>query len=157
MKKLATILLALMLAFTMTFMCACGSSEDADDNGADQETTQAANVDDEEDDSYYDGPGYEEYNPNIDYDLDHTFKNHYRLDEHYEKHGEEMGFESPEEYEWAADQVIHNPNTLHKIEKEDGDDVYYLPDTNEFVVVAPNGTIRTYFEPDSGIKYYNKQ
>ena len=42
-------------------------------------------------------------------------------------------------------------------EKDDGDDIYYLERTNELVIVSTDGYIRTYFRPDSGIKYYNKQ
>ena len=42
-------------------------------------------------------------------------------------------------------------------EKEDGDDVYYKEDTNEFVVVSTDGYIRTYFNPDSGKKYFDRQ
>ena len=52
---------------------------------------------------------------------------------------------------------MNNPNALHKNEKEDNDDVYYLEETNEFVIVSTDGYIRTYFYPDSGIDYYNKQ
>lgn len=68
-----------------------------------------------------------------------------------------MGFASAEEYEKAAAAVPNNPNVLHKTEKEDGDDVYYVESTNEFVVVSTDGYIRTYFNPDRGIDYYNKQ
>ena len=32
-----------------------------------------------------------------------------------------------------------------------------LTATNEFVVVSTDGYIRTYFKPDSGLRYYNKQ
>lgn len=46
---------------------------------------------------------------------------------------------------------------LYKTEKEDGDDVYYKEDTNEFVVVSTDGYIRTYFNPDSGKKYFDRQ
>lgn len=52
--------------------------------------------------------------------------------------------------------VVNNSDALHKTQ-EDGDDVYYIVSTNEFVVVSTAGYIRTYFKPDSGIKYYNKQ
>ncbi|MBQ9199223.1 MAG: hypothetical protein IJ141_03520 [Lachnospiraceae bacterium] len=86
-----------------------------------------------------------------------TFRNSNRREEHYEKHGIEMGFSSPEEYEAAARKVVLNKNALHKIEAEDGDDVYYLAATNEFVVVSPDGYIRTYFNPSDGIDYYNRQ
>ena len=86
-----------------------------------------------------------------------TFRNKRRLDEHYEKHGKDMGFKDAEEYQEAASNVVNNPNALHKIEKEDGDDVYYVEDTNEFVVVSTDGYIRTYFNPDGGIDYYKRQ
>ena len=87
----------------------------------------------------------------------YKFRNKNLLDQHYEKHGREMGFASAEEYEKAASAVVNNPNALHKIEKEDGDDVYYVESTNEFVVVSTDGYIRTYFLPDRGIDYFNKQ
>ena len=68
-----------------------------------------------------------------------------------------MGFASAADYEKAAAAVVNNPAALHKIEKEDGDDVYYVESTNEFVVVSTDGYIRTYFLPDRGIDYFNKQ
>lgn len=87
----------------------------------------------------------------------YSFRNNKLLSQHYDKHGKDMGFASSTEYETAANLVINNPDSLHKLEKEDGDDIYYLEATNEFVVVSTDGYIRTYFCPDSGIKYYNKQ
>lgn len=85
------------------------------------------------------------------------FRNAKLLGQHYEKHGIEMGFASEEEYEAAASAVINNPNALHKTEKEDGDGIYYVEETNEFVVLSKDGYIRTYFWPSAGIKYYNRQ
>lgn len=85
------------------------------------------------------------------------FRNAKLLEEHYQKHGIEMGFASAEEYQAAASAVVLNENSLHKLEAEDGDDVYYLEATNDFVIVSTDGYIRTYFRPDSGINYYNKQ
>ena len=79
------------------------------------------------------------------------------MQSHYEKHGVEMGFESPEEYLESANKVVSNPESLHKLEAEDGDDIYYLEATNEFVVVSTDGYIRTYFFPTAGIDYYNRQ
>ncbi len=87
----------------------------------------------------------------------YKFRNKNLLDQHYEKHGKDMGFSSAEEYEKAASAVVNNPSALHKTEKEDGDDVYYIESTNEFVIVSTDGYIRTYFNPDRGIDYYNKQ
>ena len=88
---------------------------------------------------------------------DLRFRNKKLLNDHYEKHGREMGFSSAEEYEKAAAMVPANENALHKIEAEDGDDVYYIEESNEFVVVSTDGYIRTYFEPNSGKKYFDRQ
>lgn len=86
---------------------------------------------------------------------------HFRYDDllesHYEKHGIEMGFDSKESYEAAASAVINNPNALHKKEAEDNDDVYYVEETNEFVILSQDGYIRTYFYPSAGKKYYDRQ
>ncbi|HBH95301.1 MAG TPA: hypothetical protein DDX91_06075 [Ruminococcaceae bacterium] len=89
--------------------------------------------------------------------LDYKFRSKNLLMQHYEKHGKNMGFPSAEEYEKAASAVVNNPDALHKTEAEDGDDVYYVKATNEFVVISTDGYIRTYFLPDKGIDYFNKQ
>ena len=89
--------------------------------------------------------------------VEYTFRNDRLLQSHYEKHGIEMGFSSPEEYEEAACAVVNHPDALHKLEAEDGDDVYYVEETNEFVIVSVDGYIRTYFYPNAGIDYYNRQ
>lgn len=86
-----------------------------------------------------------------------TFRNENLLNEHYKKHGIEMGFATADAYEQAAAAVVGNSEALHKTEAEDGDDVYYLVSTNELVIVSTDGYIRTYFKPDDGIKYYNRQ
>ena len=88
---------------------------------------------------------------------DYTFRSQKYLDQHFEKHGIDMGFESAQLYEESANLVIHHPDVLHKIENEDGDTCFYLEETNEFVVLSKDGYIRTYFWPDSGKKYYDKQ
>ena len=87
----------------------------------------------------------------------YVFRNEKLLNEHYEKHGIEMGFASAEEYEKAASAVVNSPDALHKKEKDDNDDVYYIEDTNEFVVVSSDGYLRTYFLPDKGKAYYDRQ
>lgn len=86
-----------------------------------------------------------------------TFRNEEYLNSHYQKHGIDMGFSSPEEYQTAAAAVVGSQEALHKTEAEDGDDVYYIESTNEFVVVSTDGYIRTYFHPDDGIDYFNRQ
>lgn len=88
---------------------------------------------------------------------EYYFRNSKLLNQHYDKHGIEMGFDSAEEYEKAASDVVNNPDALHKTEEEDGDDIYYVEDTNEFVVVSTDGYIRTYFNPSAGKAYYDRQ
>lgn len=83
------------------------------------------------------------------------FRNNDRLIQHYEKHGIEMGFASAEDYEKSASDVINNPNSLHKLEAEDNDDVYYLESTGEFVILSTDGYIRTYYYAD--LDYFNRQ
>ena len=90
-------------------------------------------------------------------DTDYHFRNNARLEEHYQKHGVDMGFYTPQDYEDAAEKVIKDKKSLHKTEAEDGDDVYYKESTNEFVIVSPDGYIRTYFEPSDGKAYYDRQ
>ena len=90
-------------------------------------------------------------------EISYTFRSEKLFEEHYEKHGIEMGFATAEDYLEGANLVIADPDALHKIEAEDGDDIYFLEDTNEFVVVSTDGYIRTYFEPEDGIEYYERQ
>ena len=85
----------------------------------------------------------------------YEFRNRNLLDKHYDKHGIEMGFDSAEEYEAAASAVVTNPNSLHKLEEEDGDDVFYLEETREFVVVSTDGFIRTYYYASKD--YFDRQ
>ena len=87
----------------------------------------------------------------------YRFRNSDRLNEHYEKHGKDMGFKSAKDYEKAASDVINNPDALTKREKEDNDYVFYVEATNEFVVLSEDGYIRTYFYPDAGKAYYDRQ
>ncbi len=85
------------------------------------------------------------------------FRNSSLLNQHYEKHGREMGFASAADYEKAASNVINSPKALYKTEAEDGDGVYYIEETNEFVVLSTDGYIRTYFKPDGGKRYFDRQ
>lgn len=84
-----------------------------------------------------------------------TFRNAQALEEHFEKHGAEMGCATADEYLASANAVIANPKALHKLQAEDGDDLYFLERTGEFVVVSPKGFIRTYFITDRD--YYDRQ
>lgn len=90
-------------------------------------------------------------------EITYSFRNEKLLNDHYEKHGKEMGFDSAKSYEAAANEIINNPDSLHRIEEEDGDDVYYLEENNGFVIVSVDGYIRTFFYPDDGLDYFYRQ
>ncbi len=86
----------------------------------------------------------------------YQFKNTTYLEDHFAKHKKEFDYVTAEQYLQGANDVINNPNALHKIEEEDGDDVYYVEATNELVIVSTEGYIRTYFKPSAGIEYFNR-
>lgn len=147
MKKITKIFLAFLLALTTVFAaCACSILELLPDETVVLESAETVDAQ-QEDERPDEIPDAAEY----------CFRNEKLLNQHYEKHGIEMGFASAEAYEKSASDVINNPNALHKTEAEDGDFVYYIESTNEFVVLSKDGYIRTYFLPDSGIRYYEKQ
>ena len=92
--------------------------------------------------------------------VEYKFRNKDRLDEHYEKHGIEMGFKNAEAYRKAASDIIKSAGSegvLSKYKSDgSGDRCFYVEATKEFVVLSNDGYIRTYYIC-SGIKYYNKQ
>lgn len=90
-------------------------------------------------------------------EIKYTFRNDTYLTEHFEKHGKDFDYSNKEEYLAGANRVIASDDAMHKLEAEDGDDVYYLEASNEFVIVSTDGFIRTYFKPEDGVAYYNRQ
>lgn len=105
------------------------------------------------------GEIFDDYDDDI--QVEYHFRTQKQLEQHFEKHGSEFesdfDYETPEDYEAGASDVINNPDALYKTEAEDGDGVYYIEDTNEFVILSTDGYIRTYFRPSAGIKYFNRQ
>lgn len=89
--------------------------------------------------------------------LQYQFRNDEYLEEHFEKHGSELGYTSKEDYLKGANKVIASSHSLHKKEAEDGDDIYFLKSTGELVIVSTDGYIRTYFKPEDGVLYFNRQ
>lgn len=92
-------------------------------------------------------------------EIGYTFRNDDLYESHYRKHGAEFGNITKEEYLQKANELINSdsPDVLHKTEKEDGDYLFYNPKTNEFLVLSTDGYIRTYFKPDDGIEYWERQ
>lgn len=89
----------------------------------------------------------------------YSFRSKKLFDSHYEKHGSEFGSITQEEYLQLANDLLNSdsPSILNKTEKEDGDDVFFDTDTGYFLVLSTDGYIRTFFIPDKGIDYYNRQ
>ncbi|WP_139219662.1 polymorphic toxin-type HINT domain-containing protein, partial [Actinopolyspora alba] len=82
------------------------------------------------------------------------------LDDHYKRHGEEMGFDTMTEYNYAAQDLMctcdgRRPGVLMK-QDEEKVRRFFDPDSGEFGSAGPRGII-TYFEPDHGIDYYRGQ
>ncbi len=84
----------------------------------------------------------------------HTFYDMKSMTEHYVKHGRETHSDSMEDYLSKANKVITDKGCRTKT-ISNGDKLYYKPQTNEFVVIAKAGYIRTYFIAND--KYYCQQ
>jgi len=149
-KILGGIVTVVAIVFYIYISINSNNSEDVNESSETESSMQVA-------DSTEPSSSKEEASSKNDVDTNLIFRNKELLDQHYEKHGIEMGFKSAEEYLEAANKVLENEDTLHKVEAEDSDDVYYLEETNEFVVVSKDGYIRTYFNPSDGIDYFNRQ
>ena len=92
--------------------------------------------------------------------VEYKFRNKDRLNEHYEKHGIEMGFADAEAYRKAASDIINaagSPGVLSKYKSDgSGDICFYVEATKEFVVLSNDGYIRTYYIC-SGKSFYDRQ
>lgn len=129
------------------------SSQNAEDeNNSINEDIQVADESNESDDA-----GDDIISESTSVDRRYTFRNDRLFEEHFEKHGGEFPYNTREEYLEGANIMLANPDKLHKLEKEDGDDVYYLEETNEFIIVSKDGYLRTYFKPSKGKQYFDKQ
>ena len=91
--------------------------------------------------------------------VSYKFRTKKQFEGHYEKHGKEFGDITQEQYLQKANDLINNDSdtVLHKTEKEDGDYIFYDTVNNEILFLSTDGYIRTYFKPNRGIEYFNKQ
>ena len=84
---------------------------------------------------------------------------HSNLQRHWEKHCAEFPeCADAEAYGAAAAALADNPpeGTLRKTTAE-GDQMFYHPPSNRFLVMTADGTIKTCFKPDQGINYWRRQ
>jgi hypothetical protein len=87
------------------------------------------------------------------------FVNERRLDEHYDKHGAEFGRITRQDYlrqaQLLRDAQVGGP-VLQTV-RADGVTTRFDRDTGAFVAFNPDGTIRTFFKPNDGERYYRRQ
>ena len=80
-------------------------------------------------------------------------------EEHWEKHGREFPeFHNAQDYEHGAQAFVATPptGTLTK-HRDNGDTLFYDPATNTFAVADRRGEPRTFFRPNSGRAYWDRQ
>jgi hypothetical protein len=78
--------------------------------------------------------------------------------EHFEKHGAEVGAKNAVEYLRGANELIRGGKGVETFVRKNGDKLFYRKSTNEFGVLAKDGkTIRTYFKPKEGERYFLAQ
>ncbi len=80
-------------------------------------------------------------------------------EEHWKKHGREFPeFHDAREYAAGALRFVSHPppGTLTR-SRDNGDTLFYDPATNTFAVRDSRGEPRTFFRPDSGRAYWDRQ
>jgi len=87
------------------------------------------------------------------------FADQRRLDEHYAKHGAEFGRITKQDYLHQAqllrDAEVGGP-VLQTV-RADGVTTRFDRQTGAFIAFNRNGTIRTFFKPNDGERYYRRQ
>ncbi|MEG0072087.1 MAG: hypothetical protein RR692_02720 [Raoultibacter sp.] len=137
-KRFAVLALVVLLIFT-ALTGASGCSSFSSENSGDVLSTEGAVI-----------PAKEQ---------PYRFASQEKFDQHYKKHGREFGEISQDEYLQKANDLIASTSSTVKTkrEKDDGDTCYYDTATNEFLVLNKKGVIRTFFRPNDGIDYFNRQ
>ncbi|APR86876.1 hypothetical protein A7982_12225 [Minicystis rosea] len=79
-----------------------------------------------------------------------------QLERHFEKHGWDMGFTTKEAYLQAAQALVRGGPGVEILHRG-GDTLFYKESTNEFAVLSSANVIRTYFQPDGGRRYWERQ
>lgn len=85
--------------------------------------------------------------------------NKYTLKKHYNDHGKSMGFSNVYDYTQHAIKfanTVDRKNNVSFIDKN-GSTYKYSKKTNEFAIIKKDGTVVTYFIPETKYKYYLKQ
>lgn len=93
--------------------------------------------------------------------IKNKFKSDKLLDQHYEKHvikqGEFGNLTKDQYLKQTQNLVQSNGNGVLSKIRTNGDKIFNRISTNEFAIIDSSGNIRTYFKPNGGIDYFNKQ
>ncbi len=87
------------------------------------------------------------------------FRSQEKLDEHYQKHGAEFGAISKAEYLRLAQELRDAPvgGPILEARRPDGDFSRFDRRHGYFGAFNRNGTIRTFFVPNAGERYFQRQ
>ena len=77
--------------------------------------------------------------------------------DHFQRHGASVDAKSVAEYRTAAVKFVNDTPGKEMVVDSEGVKRFYLPSTNEFASVYPDGTISTYYKPRHGEKYWKGQ
>ncbi len=82
-----------------------------------------------------------------------------KLSEHYRKHGKEFGRISKDQYLRRAQELRDRPSGDDILEavRKDGVITRFDRKTGAFLAFNPDGTIRTFFRPNDGERYFRRQ
>lgn len=84
------------------------------------------------------------------------FANTRALDDHFARHGRDVGARSAQEYAELAAKFRAEGTHPTKV-GADGTVRMYDPASNTFASYTPDGTIKTFFKPSSGAAYWDRQ
>ena len=81
------------------------------------------------------------------------------LDEHYEKHGREFGTVTRAQYLRLAQELRDAPagGSVKEIVRDDGVITRFDTRSGAFIAFHRDGTIRTFFAPNEGLRYFERQ
>ncbi len=68
-----------------------------------------------------------------------------------------MGFATQADYLRAAQALVRGGPGVEALTRDGGDTLFYRTATGEFAVLSNRGVIRTYFKPDDGPRYWERQ
>ena len=87
------------------------------------------------------------------------FHSRERLVEHFQKHGRDFGAASAEDYLRMAQSLRDRPagGAVHEMVRSDGVTCRFDEASGAFLAFNSDGTIRTFFKPGEGMRYFERQ